>query len=98
MKVYQVPIVYEFTYVFLEELSITRINYRGFIRLNASPWGVPILFVKKKDGSMRWCTIYRQLNKGTIKNKYPLPCIEDLSDQLKSATVFSKIDLCSGYY
>ncbi|KAG8488163.1 hypothetical protein CXB51_018403 [Gossypium anomalum] len=71
---------------------------RGFIRPSMSPWGAPVLFVKKKDGSLRLCIDYRQLNKVTVKNKYPLPRIDDLFDQLKGAAVFSKIDLRSGYY
>ena len=69
---------------------------KGFIRPSNSPWGASILFVKKKDGTHRLCIDYRQLNKITTKNKYPLPRIDDLFDQLKGARVFSKIDLRSG--
>ena len=71
---------------------------KGFIRPSVSPWGAPVLFVKKKDDTLRMCIDYRQINKVTVKNKYPLPRIEDLFDQLRGASVFSKIDLRSGYY
>ena len=66
---------------------------KGFIRPSVSPWGVPVLFVKKKDGTLQMCIDYRQINKVTVKNKYLLPRIEDLFDQLRGASVFSKIDL-----
>ena len=84
----------------LKELKaqLQELTDKGFVRPSFSPWGALVLFVKKKDGSMRLCINYRQLNKVTIKNKYPLPRIDDLFDQLKGATVFSKIDLRSGYY
>ncbi|WJX94652.1 hypothetical protein P8452_76049 [Trifolium repens] len=71
---------------------------KGFIRPSVSPWGAPVLLVKKKDGKTRLCVDYRKLNKVTIKNRYPLPRIDDLMDQLRGASVFSKIDLKSGYH
>jgi hypothetical protein len=71
---------------------------KGYIRLSSSPWGCPTLFVKKKDGSLRLCVDYRPLNAVTIKNKYPLPRIDVLFDQLAGAQVFFKIDLRSGYH
>jgi hypothetical protein len=71
---------------------------KGFIRPSISLWGAPALFVKKKDGSMRMCINYRELNKVTIKNRYPLSRIDDLLDQLQGARVFSKVDLRSGYH
>ncbi|KAI3772311.1 hypothetical protein L6452_03493 [Arctium lappa] len=71
---------------------------KGFIRPSTSPWGAPVLFVQKKDGSMRMCIDYRELNKLTVKNKYPLPRIDDLFDQLQGESYFSKIDLRSGYH
>ena len=69
---------------------------KGYIRPSVSPWGAPVLFVKNKDGTLRLCIDYRQLNKVTIKNKYPFPRINDLFYQLGGASVFSKIDLRSG--
>lgn len=80
------------------KLQLQELLEKGFIRPSVSPWGAPVLFVKKKDGSMRLCIDYRQLNKVTVRNKYPLPRIDDLFDQLQGAKVFSKIDLRSGYH
>ena len=71
---------------------------KNYIRPSVSPWGAPVIFVKKKDGTIRLCIDYRQLNKMTIKNRYMLPHIDDLFDQLRGATVFSKIDLRFGYH
>jgi hypothetical protein len=82
----------------LQELLDKGFIHKGFIRPSTSPWGCPALFVKKKDESLRLCVDYRPLNAVTIKNKYPLPCIDVLFDQLVGAKVFSKIDLRSGYH
>ena len=71
---------------------------KGFIRLSTSPWGAPVLFVKKKDGSLWLCIDYRQLNRATIRNQYPLPHIDELFDQLHGSRVYSMIDLRSGYH
>ena len=80
------------------KLQLQELLEKGFIRPCVSPWGALVLFVKKKDGTLRLCIDYRQLNKLTIKNKYSLPKIDDLFDQLKGANIFSKIDLRSGYH
>ncbi|GJV14926.1 putative reverse transcriptase domain-containing protein [Tanacetum coccineum] len=84
----------------LEELSgqLKELQDKGFIRPSSSPWGASVLFVKKKDGSFRMCIDYRELNKLTVKNRYPLPRIDDLFDQLQGSQFFSKIDLRSGYH
>jgi hypothetical protein len=71
---------------------------KGFICPNSSPWGAPVIFVSKKDGTQRLCMDYRALNEVTIKDKYLLPRIDDLFDQLCGACVFSKINLRSGYH
>ncbi|KAL0540162.1 hypothetical protein IC582_024392 [Cucumis melo] len=80
------------------KMQLQELVDKGYIRPSVSPWGAPVLFVKKKDGTLRLCIDYRQLNKVTIRNKYPLPCIDDLFDQLRGAGLFSKIDLRSGYH
>ncbi|GJU17906.1 putative reverse transcriptase domain-containing protein [Tanacetum coccineum] len=82
--------------IFLSQLQ--ELSDKGFIRPSSSPWGAPVLFVKKKDGSFRMCIDYRELNKLTVKNRYPLPRIDDLFDQLQGSSVYSKIDLRSGYH
>ncbi|GJQ92341.1 putative reverse transcriptase domain-containing protein [Tanacetum coccineum] len=84
----------------LEELSgqLKELQDKGFIRPSLSPWGAPVLFVKKKNGSFRMCIDYRELNKLTVKNRYSLPRIDDLFDQLQRSQFFSKIDLRSGYH
>jgi hypothetical protein len=78
--------------------QLNELEQKGYIKPSSSPWGAPILFVKKKDGSMRLCVNYRDLNEVIVKNKYPLPRIDNLFDQLNGAKYFSKIDLRSGYY
>ncbi|XP_027178078.1 uncharacterized protein LOC113777243 [Coffea eugenioides] len=80
------------------KLQLQDLLERGFIHESGSPWGAPVLFVKKKDGTLRLCIDYRGLNNVTIKNKYPLPHIDELFDQLQGAEVFSKLDLRQGYY
>ncbi|XP_074318762.1 uncharacterized protein LOC141655587 [Silene latifolia] len=78
--------------------QLWKLANKGYIRPSVSPWGAPVLFVRKKDGTLRLCIDYRELNSVTVNNKYPLPRIEDLFDQLSGADVFSKINLRSGYH
>jgi hypothetical protein len=79
--------------------QIEELLEKGFIRPSSSAsWGALVLFVSKKNGSRRMCVNYRSLNEVTINNKYPLPRIEDLFDQMKGAKIFLKIDLRSGYH
>nr|GEZ48173.1 putative reverse transcriptase domain-containing protein [Tanacetum cinerariifolium] len=84
----------------MKELSkqLQEFSDKGFIRPSSSPWGAPILFIKKKDSSFRMCIDYRESNKLTIKNHYSLPRIDDLFDQLQRSSIYSKIDLRSGYH
>ncbi|GJS69155.1 putative reverse transcriptase domain-containing protein [Tanacetum coccineum] len=84
----------------MKELSeqFQELSDKGFIRPSYSPWGAPVLFVKKKDGLFRMCIDYRELNKLTVKNRYPLSRIDDLFDQLQGSSIYSKIDLRSGYH
>nr|GEX06574.1 hypothetical protein [Tanacetum cinerariifolium] len=91
---------YHFAPSELKELSeqLKELSEKAFIRPSSSPWGAPVLFVKKKDGSFHMCIDYWELNKLTIKHKYPLPRIDDLFDQLQGSSVYSKIDLRSGYH
>ncbi|GJT52299.1 putative reverse transcriptase domain-containing protein [Tanacetum coccineum] len=104
-----VPIVRDFPEVFLEDLpapsemkelsdQLQELFDKGFIRPSSSPSGAPVLFVKKKDGSFRVCIDYRELNKLTAKNRYLLPRIDDLFNQLQGSSVYSKIDIRSGYH
>ncbi|GKE72880.1 putative reverse transcriptase domain-containing protein [Tanacetum coccineum] len=109
-----VPIVQDFPEVFPEDLpapyrlapsemkelsnQLKELSKKGFIRPSSSAWGAPVLFVKKKDGSFRMCIDYRELNKLTVKNRYPLPRIDDLFNQLQGSSVYSKIDLRSSYH
>ncbi|GKA29652.1 putative reverse transcriptase domain-containing protein, partial [Tanacetum coccineum] len=103
-----VHVIHNFPDVFPEELApsemkelsvqLQELMEKGFIHPSSSSWGAPILFVKKKDGSFRMCIDYRKLNKLTVKNRYPLPRINDLFDQLQGSSVYSKIDLRSGYH
>jgi hypothetical protein len=91
---------YKMSLVELKELKIQLQGLldKGYIHQSTSPWGYSVLFVEKKDRELRLCVDYHPLNAVTIKNKYPLPRIDILFDQLVGAQVFSKIDLCSGYH
>nr|GFC84749.1 putative reverse transcriptase domain-containing protein [Tanacetum cinerariifolium] len=84
----------------MQELSnqLQELSDKGFVRPSSSPWGALVLFVKKNDGSFRVCIDYRELNKLTVKNSYPLPRTDDLFDQLQTSSVYSKIDLRYGYH
>ena len=84
----------------LQELKVQlhELLDKGFIRPSTSPWGTPVPFAKKKGKTLRLCIDYRQLNRVTIKNRYPLPSIDDLLDQLRGVRVYSKIDLRTGYH
>jgi len=84
----------------LKELKVQleELLAKGYIKLNKSPYGAPILFVHKKDGMLRMCVDYKALNKVMVKNRHPLPWIDDLFDRLLGAKIFSRIDLRSGYY
>ena len=79
-------------------MQLEELLKKGYIRPSVSPWGASVLFVKNKDGTLRLCIDFRHLNKVTINNKYPLPIIDYLFDQLKGARIFSKIDLRLGYH
>jgi hypothetical protein len=80
------------------QMQLEELLKKGYTCPSVSPWGATILFVRKEDGTLRLCIDFRQLNKVNVKNKYPLPRIDDLFDQLKDAKIFSKIDLRSGYH
>jgi hypothetical protein len=80
------------------QMQLEEILKKGYIHPSVSPWSAPVLFVKKKDGTLILCIDFRQFNKVTIKNKYPLPRIDDLFDQFKDANIFLKIDLMSRYH
>nr|GEZ13029.1 putative reverse transcriptase domain-containing protein [Tanacetum cinerariifolium] len=84
----------------MKDLSekLKELSDKGVIRPSSSPWGAPVLFVKRKDESFRMCIDYRKLNKLTVKNRYPLPRIDDLFNQFQGSSVYSKIDLRSGYH
>jgi hypothetical protein len=79
-------------------MQVEELLKKGYIRPSVSPWGVLVLFVKKNDGTLRLCVYFRQVNKSTMKNKYPPPKIDDLFDHLRGERIFSNIDLISEYH
>jgi hypothetical protein len=79
-------------------ICVSKVLSKGYIKPSKSPYGAPVFFVHKKDGTLIMCVDYRALNKATVKNRYPLPRIDDLFDRLLGAKVFNRIDLRSGYY
>jgi hypothetical protein len=79
-------------------MKLEELLKKGYICPSVSPWGAPVLFVKKNDGTLRICIDFKKLNKVIMKKKFPLPRIDDLFDQLKDAKIFSKIDLITGYH
>jgi len=91
---------YRMSHEELKELKVQleELLTKGYIKPSKSPYEAPVLFVHKKDGTLRMCVDYRALNKATVKNRYPLPCIDDLFDLFSGAKVFSRINLRSGYY
>jgi len=91
---------YRMSHEELKELKVQlkELFAKGYIKPNKSPYGAPVLFIHKKDGTLRMCVDYRALNKATVKNQYPLPRIDDLFDRLSGTKVFRRIDLRSEYY
>jgi hypothetical protein len=91
---------YRMSHEELKELKVQleELLAKGYIKLSKSPYGAPVLFVHKKDGTLRMCVDYKASNKAMVKNRYPLPRINDLFDCLSGAKVFSRIDLRLGYY
>jgi hypothetical protein len=91
---------YRMSHEELKELKVQleELLTKGYIKPSKSPYGAPVLFVHKKDGTLRMCVDYKAFNKATVKNRYPLPRIDDLFDRFSGTKVFSRIDLCLGYY
>jgi hypothetical protein len=96
--IFRAPCRFSFTKYEELEKKLNDLLNKGYRKPNKSPWGVLVLFVKKKDRTLRLCTEYKGLNNLIVKNKFPLPRIDDLLDHLHGAIIFSKIDLQSGYH